>query len=539
MYAYQHATQSDRDRKFAEPSDELRVAVTFKRQNSDIGPTKFTPPMSLASARDFEPDPLHVDQAVHRLSQFGFRPTRRGKLSFSMRATRDVFERTFSTRLQAVSLDPTLDSAFQSFYFPPDGAPWQVPAELADVIDDVYIQWPHIYMGRRPTRRTAQRRQTAAAKAGAPRAGLMAAAAAPGASPMAGISATPLAPNPSYHHLNIPDDVANLLNVSPIHKAGSTGKGVRVAMVDTGFAHSHPYFVSRGYNTTVDLAPHAINDKTDPESHGTGESANLLAVAPDVTFIGIKVDNDADPRNGASMLEGFQQALLHNPQIVSLSMGYDLRAGGNAQMTELPNNMAALEAEIQSAVAKGIIVVFSSGNGHYAFPGMMPDVISAGGVFVAQDGSMQASDYASSFHSKIYPGRAVPDFCGLVGMLPRAMYIMLPIAPGSDLDTEMSQPDDVGNPGDGTAAGDGWAAFSGTSAAAPQIAGICALLLQKNPGLTPSDMKAILRRSARSVTKGSANPVCSDTGVGEPAGPGDTDAAGAGLVDAFAAWKQA
>jgi subtilisin family serine protease len=220
-------------------------------------------------------------------------------------------------------------------------------------------------------------------------------------------------------------------------------------------------------------------------------------------------------------------------------MGYDLRADNFSQLTELPNNMAALEAEIQSAVAKGVIVVFSAGNGHYSFPGMMPDVISAGGVFVDQNGAMQASSYASAFQSKIYPGRSVPDFCGLVGMLPRAMYIMLPIPPGSELDSEMSQADDQGNVGDGTAVGDGWAAFSGTSAAAPQLAGVCALLLQKNPGLTPSDMKAILRRSARSVTVGTANPSSGGNGVGEPAGPGDMGAAGAGLVDAFAAFRQA
>jgi subtilase family serine protease len=533
MYAYRRATQTERDRQFASPSDELRVAVTFKRQRGDIGPTKFNPPLSLSSAKDFEPDPLHVDQAIHNLSQLGFRPTRRGKLSFSMRATRAVFEQTFSTKLEAVKVDANVDYAFQSFYFPPPGAPWQVPAQLADIIDDVYIQWPHIYMGRRPTRRTARRRRAPSATKTALRTGMMMA----GTVPMPGVSET--APTPNFFHLDVPDGVAGLLNVSQVHQAGTTGKGVRVAMVDTGFAHSHPYFVSRGYNSSVDLAPHAINDATDPESHGTGESANLFAVAPDITFIGIKVDNDNDPRNGASMLEGFQQALLHNPQIISLSMGYDLRADDFSQLTELPNNMAALEAEIQSAVAKGIIVVFSAGNGHYSFPGMMPDVISAGGVFVDQNGATQASSYASAFQSKIYPGRSVPDFCGLVGMLPRAMYIMLPIPPGSELDSEMSQLDNQGNVGDGTAVGDGWAAFSGTSAAAPQLAGVCALLLQKNPGLTPADMKSILRRSARSVTVGAANPSSGDDGVGEPAGPGDTGAAGAGLVDAFTAFRQA
>jgi subtilisin family serine protease len=350
-------------------------------------------------------------------------------------------------------------------------------------------------------------------------------------------SVTPPAVN--YFHLDVSTTMPGLLNVSQVHRAGTTGKGVRVAMVDTGFAHSqHPYFVAKGYNSTVDLAPHAINDATDLDGHGTGESANLLAVAPDVTFIGIKVENDNDPRHGASMLEGFQQALLHDPKIISLSMGYDLRAPNGTQLGFLPNNMAALEAEIQAAVAKGIVVVFSAGNGHFSFPAMMPNVISAGGVFVDQNGDMQASNYASAFQSKVYPGRSVPDLCGLVGMLPRASYIMLPVPPGSAIDCETAAAAN-GQAGDGTAPDDGWGVFSGTSAAAPQLAGICALLIEKDPRLTPSDLKSILRRSARGVTKGAANPSSSDDGVGEPASEGDTGATGAGLVDALAAWQQA
>lgn len=167
----------------------------------------------------------------------------------------------------------------------------------------------------------------------------------------------------------------------------------------------------------------------------------------------------------------------------------------------------------------------------------MPNVISAGGVFVDRQGGMQASDYASAFPSKVYPGRFVPDFCGLVGMLPHASYIELPVPPGCEIDRETSNPND-GQPGDGTASDDGWGVFSGTSAAAPQLAGVCALLLEKNPGLTPSDVKSILRRTARSVTTGAANPASSDTGIGEPAGPGDTGATGAGLIDAMAAFRQ-
>lgn len=529
MYAYNRKTQPDPQislsSAFASPSDELRIAVTFKRADGGDGPTKFAPPLSPSSAVEFHPDPMAVDRAIHHLSQLGFRPTRRGKLSVSVRGSRALFESTFGTRLSTVELDPKLNYAFQSLYYPAQGVPWAMPADLANLIDDAYIQWPHIYMGRKASPRLLSRAKKPAGKQRTGRAANMAGAA--GGLP----SANP--PDVDYFHLNVPNGVSGLLNVDQVHKAGTTGKGVRVVMVDTGFAHSHPYFVKKGYNSSVDLAPHATNDATDPNGHGTGESANLFAVAPDITFTGIKCGNDQDPRLGASMLEGFQQALTHNPQIISCSMGFDLRSQvDGTQQSELPGSMAALEAEIQAAIAKGIIVVFSAGNGHFSFPGMMPNVISAGGVFVDENGGMQASNYASAFPSKIYPGRFVPDFCGLVGMLPNAAYIELPIPPGSEIDRQESQS------GDGTGPNDGWGVFSGTSAAAPQLAGVCALLLEKNPGLSPSDAKAILRRTARSVTRGSANPASSDDNVGEPANTGDNGAAGAGLVDALAAFRQ-
>jgi subtilisin family serine protease len=161
----------------------------------------------------------------------------------------------------------------------------------------------------------------------------------------------------------------------------------------------------------------------------------------------------------------------------------------------------------------------------------MKEVISAGGVFVNRLGEMTASNYASAFKSEIYSGRSVPDFCGLVGMLPHADYIMLPIPPRSEIDRDTSGHD-------GTAADDGWGLFSGTSAAAPQIAAVCALLLQKNPGLTPSDIKAVLKRTARDVSTGRANPASDPAQRGVPASAGMDGATGSGLLDAFAAFRQ-
>ncbi|MFN7995887.1 MAG: S8 family serine peptidase [Bryobacteraceae bacterium] len=513
MLAFGSSISSSRARSTAEPSDELRVAITFPRPDRGPGLTKVVAPLSMNSVKTFAPDSLDMDRALYQLGKMGFRMTKRGRLSASVRCKRNDFERTFGTRLSKFELDRGERYSSHSFYFPEQGAPWQPDPEIASLIDDAYIQWPHIYMS----------------SASVPAPEKPASPAVPAVKP----------PQVDYFHLDVPGDLVAFLNAAQVRQAGGTGRGIRVAMVDTGFAHtSHPFFASHGFQSTVDLAPRAVNDKTDLNGHGTGESANVFSVAPGATFIGIKVDNDNDPQNGASLLEGFQTAMEHRPHIITISMGYDLR-DNNGQLTELPNSLAALEAEVQAAVAAGVIVIFSAGNGHFSFPGMMPDVISAGGVFVDGNGAMQASDYASAFDSKIYSGRHVPDFCGLVGMLPHAGYLMLPVPPGSEIDREMADPND-GQPGDETQPDDGWGAFSGTSAAAPQLAGVCALLLEKNPSLTPADLKALLRSTARDVLEGHANPASSDD-MRTPmeSGPGDDGATGAGLVDVFAAWQRA
>jgi len=68
-----------------------------------------------------------------------------------------------------------------------------------------------------------------------------------------------------------------------------------------------------------------------------------------------------------------------------------------------------------------------------------------------------------------------------------------------------------------------------TSAASPQLAGICALLKQVQPGLSPKLAKSVLKASARDVTTGTSN-------NGQPAAPGHDGATGAGLVNATVAY---
>lgn len=200
------------------------------------------------------------------------------------------------------------------------------------------------------------------------------------------------APLKEYWHLRVPGDVSLACNADKAHRGGTTGKGVKVAMVDSGW-YRHPYFIGRGYRSApVVLGPAASNPLRDESGHGTGESANIFSVAPDVQLLPVKI-------NFVNSIGAFNTAVNLRPDIITCSWGSSRRFGPLSAADQ------ALAAAISAAVASGITVIFSAGNGHWGFPGQHPDVISAGGVFMAKNESLRASNYASGFMSNIYSSR--------------------------------------------------------------------------------------------------------------------------------------
>ena len=452
---------------------------------SESGDSMFAPDAFLGADNldSFAPRAGRGLEAATALQSLGFRVQHVGSFSVSGDGPQGLWEETFGTKVEKRSeprseAHPELGQV--DYLSHVADAPFEMPAKLEPLIERAYPQRP-------PT-----------------------------------LFESPLPPPVDYHHLEVPADVAMILRADPVHKAGITGDGVLVAMVDTGF-YKHPFYAWHGYNYNATLSPDATKIEEDQVGHGTAEAANIFACGPDIDFIGVK--------SAANITLAFKTASDLSPAVLTNSWGFNLPG-----LNTLPNFLKPLEAAVIEAVRRrGIAVCFSAGNGHIGFPGMMADVISVGGVFAhanlaGDDFELEASNYASSFDSLIYPGRHVPDFCGLVGMKPKAIYIMLPVQPGDSIDVGLSG--GTFPNGDQTAPDDGWAVISGTSAASPQIAGICSLLKQAQPGLSPALIKAILRASARDVTTGtSAN--------GQPAGDGFDGATGAGLVDANVAYNLA
>lgn len=331
------------------------------------------------------------------------------------------------------------------------------------------------------------------------------------AATLASSSASPTPPPLNYYHLEVPRDIVSAMNAGPVHADGFKGQGVKAAMIDSGFDWSHPYFSGKGYLLRADPP----ND-VDLNGHGTGESANLLAVAPKVRLYGLKMDDS---------VAAFQDARLRlKVQIVSNSWGSRLPTDG--PFSTWDPYWSLVLGEIGLCVRAGMIVLFSGGNGGMSVTASSPDVISVGGVYLDENGGLHATNYASSFQSFRFPGRQVPDVCGLCGTRPRAIYIALPIPRGCVIDRDLSG--GTWPAGDETTPTDGWSAFSGTSAACPMVAGVVALMLSKYPGLSLAEVRQRLESTCLDVTQGTSS-------MGHAAVVGRDLATGFGFVDAAAA----
>jgi subtilisin family serine protease len=443
-----------------------------------------------SNVQAFESDEELVRRAIARLQEAGFEVLYATTRTINIAGSRATFERAFSTTLVAVERETiksggevgtttSFDTADTSLFGLIDTA----NSGFADVLEGVAIEQPYALQ-----------------------------------------TPTAFPPPARYWHLDVPADVSLGCNADRAHRSGVTGLGIRIAMVDTGQA-AHPFFTERGYRVepTV-LGPGTVDAHIDSVGHGTGESANIFSTAPDITLLPVKCANASGSL--VNTTAAFAAAAALNPTVISCSWSRSIQNG------PLDAAANALATEVAVAVNAGIIVCFSASNGGWGFPAQMPEVIAVGGVFMERDGSMRASDYASGFMSNVYPRRRVPDVSGLVGMRPKAIYIMLPLSEGAQID--------AGNAGgthpngDETPNNDGWAAFSGTSASCPQVAGVCALIKQACPRLTPAEVRDILMTTARDVTVGSSSPLTGLPG-GSPAGVGPDNATGAGMVDAHKA----
>jgi subtilisin family serine protease len=251
---------------------------------------------------------------------------------------------------------------------------------------------------------------------------------------------------------------------------GFTGKGIVVAVLDSGVDMTHPQLAARwrgGDNSWFD--PNGEHDTPfDFDGHGTqvlsvilgGEvDGQAIGVAPDAQWIAAKIFNDRNRATIAGIHQALQWVLdpdgdpatADAPQVVNSSWSF---VNGRCDL-EFADDLQALRDA-------GILPVFAAGIRDSVSPANTPQAFAVGAI--AQDGSL----LSDSPHG--------PSVCDETHNFPQI------VAPGADIHTI----DRFGFN----------AIQHGTSLAAAHVSGALALLLSADPRLSADEQAAILIETA-------------------------------------------
>jgi serine protease AprX len=321
------------------------------------------------------------------------------------------------------------------------------------------------------------------------------------------------------------DAITSIIHARESWSAGYTGKGVDVALIDTGVAPV-PGLTSGNVINGPDLSFGSIHPDVrykDTYGHGThlasiiagrdqaGSPSSYLdrtrftGVAPDARIVSLKVgasDGAADVSQVIAAIGWVTEHAHDNGlNIRVLNLAYGTPAGQDYRSDPLAY-------AVETAWRKGIVVVVSGGNDGTSFqslanPARDPAVIAVG----AEDpvGTEQPlDDTVPAFSDRGTPVRHVDV------VAPGVHVLGLRVPNGYA---------DQNNPS--ARVGSRFFRGSGTSQAAAVASGAAALLLQRNPGLTPDAVKALLASSATPIPLGTVTNT------------------GAGLIDVYAAQQLA
>lgn len=290
----------------------------------------------------------------------------------------------------------------------------------------------------------------------------------------------------------------------------ATGKGVKVAVVDHGIQLDHPdlkaHISPLSFDTVTGASPSQVRG-----NHGTACAGiigalrangqlGVTGVAPDATLISVSDNLTVGPNAAQNLASGLAWAAQNGADVISNSWGHDLLASSLI-------DDAIDEALTKGRGGKGCVVVFAAGNnnGPLIYPAHSnPAILAVGAMSPCGQRKSPTSCDPESFWGGCFGAQL--DVAGPGVLIPTT--------------------DRTG--ADGYDSGDYALTFNGTSSATPHVAGVAALILEKNPKLTQLEVVTIIEKSARKV-----GPYTYQKTPGRPNGDWHQEM-GYGLVDAKA-----
>ncbi|MGX6445256.1 S8 family peptidase [Neobacillus sp. K501] len=235
--------------------------------------------------------------------------------------------------------------------------------------------------------------------------------------------------------------------------SGYTGKGVKIAVIDSGIAQHEDLTISGGVSFVS-----GSSSFYDDNGHGTHvagiigakkNSLGVVGIAPESSLFAVKVLDSSGEGYLSDIIAGIEWSIENKMDIINLSVG-----------SNLPSD--ALRNVIDNAYTNGILVVAAAGNAgtsdgtgdNVEYPAKYPSVIAVSAI--------DANKNRASFSST-----------------------------GSEVD--------ISAPGariKSTYLNNGYAYLSGTSMAAPFVSGDLALLKQAHPTLTNNELRNLLDGNA-------------------------------------------
>ncbi|MEU6807814.1 S8 family serine peptidase [Streptomyces sp. NPDC046831] len=257
---------------------------------------------------------------------------------------------------------------------------------------------------------------------------------------------------------------------------GTTGAGISVAVVDTGVDDTHPALAGI-VGPQQDMTGSAV--KRDDRGHGThcagvvaSQNATYRGIAPGATIVDIRIMDDKGDATPEWAVEGLIAVATSSADVASNSWGYRLSDGE----WYCDGGTCVVCTGADGLVSLGVVVAVASGNEGTEFWGdPFPTIRCPGNAHrVITVGATTADDLIAGFssHGSTPDGRPKPDVA----------------APGVAIASARAagtgKPEDVVAPG--------FINKSGTSMATPHVAGLAALILDKNDTLTPSAVKKLI-----------------------------------------------
>lgn len=269
-------------------------------------------------------------------------------------------------------------------------------------------------------------------------------------------------------------------------KAGYTGKGVKVAVLDTGIDATHPDLKGRilkarnftGSGSADDRQGHGTHVASTIVGSGVKSGGKYKGVAPGAELLVGKVLDDTGFGDDSDIIAGMQWAVAQGAKVVNMSLG----SSDTADVDPLEKAVNDLSASSHT------LFVIAAGNSGPSDSTLGTPGSAAAALTVA---AVDRDDRIASWSSRgpTADGRLKPDIA----------------APGVDIVAAKAVHGVEGND-----EAPGYVSMSGTSMATPHTAGAAAVLAQEHPDWTGERLKSALTASAKTLSGVTAY----DVGVG-------------------------